>query len=150
MNHDFNIGNCDNKDEHQKWWKELLDDNFIAAGFDGEPDDDGERILRKRIGKGELVFGYASGGHGYVGVGLAESRDTYRLLDSSTHQPHRRDIQWLYYVESLDDAISKDEIDGTFPRKTWQTMNNEKAEKILRAFWKNPKTVIRFTTNQTF
>ena len=40
----------------------------------------------------------------------------------------------------VDDAISKDEIDGTFPRKTWQTMNNEKAEKIKILIvqpWKN-------------
>ncbi|MEI6747421.1 MAG: hypothetical protein WCL34_15775 [Methylococcaceae bacterium] len=155
MNHDFNIGNCDNRDEHQEWWKYLLDNNVIAAGFDGEPLDDGERILRKRIGEGELIFAYASldpgyHDHGYVGVGLAKSRETYKLLDPSMPQPHRRDIQWLYYVESLGDAMPAKEIGVPYPVSTWQSINDDKAEKILRAFWQNPKTVIRFTANQTF
>ena len=148
MNHDFNIGNCDNKDEHQKWWKELLDDNVIAAGFNSEPLDDGERILRKRIGEGDLVFAYSSKKDGqligYLGVGLAASPKTYKLLDDSRSQPHRRDIQWLYYVESLDDAIPAGSIGVHHPRSTWNTIDNEKAAKILSALLKAPKIVARF------
>lgn len=146
MNHDFNIGNHhpEEKEKHSDWWKYLLDNNVIAAGFDGEAGDRGEIILKDKIGEGELVFAYASR-HGYVGVGLAKSRDTYKLLDSDyIGDPHRRDVQWLYYVESLDDGMQAKEIDVAPPIPAWQTIDNEKAEKILRAFWQNPKTVIRF------
>jgi hypothetical protein len=143
MNHDFNIGNCDNKDEHQKWWNELLTDNVIAAGYNSELGDQGTNILCHRIARGDWVFAYASQ-YGYVGIGLAESRDTYKLLDSSIPQPHRRDIQWLYYVESLDDAIPAKEMGVYHPVPAEQTISNDKAETILRAFLQNPKTVIRF------
>ena len=146
MNHDFNIGNHhpEEKEKHSDWWKHLLDNNVITAGFDGKAGGRGEIILKDSIGEGELVCAYASG-HGYIGVGLAKSRETYKLLEpGSSHHPHRRDIQWLYYVESLEDGMQAKEIGVAYPVATWQTIDNEKAEKILRAFWQNPKTVIRF------
>jgi hypothetical protein len=146
MNHDFNIGNHSpkEKEKHNDWWQYLLTNNVITAGFDGEPGDRGEIILRDNIGEGELVCAYASG-HGYVGVGLAKSRETYKLLNLDyLEHPHHRDVQWLYYVESLDDAMPASKIGVPHPVPTWQTIDNEKAEKILRAFWQNPKTVIRF------
>ncbi|MEI7539825.1 MAG: hypothetical protein WCJ36_03650 [Candidatus Saccharibacteria bacterium] len=153
MIHDFNIGDItslkpENKHRLGEWWTYLLTKNVIVAGFDGELGDDGTRILRDRIGEGEWIFAYASE-HGYVGVGLATSCETYRLLeelpsDCLSDNPHYRDIRWLYYVESLDHAIKASTIEVYHPVQTEQEIKNDKAEKILRAFWQNPKTVIRF------
>ncbi len=140
MNHDFNIGNCENK---ENWWTYLLENNIIAAGFDGALGDQGTNILCHRVVKGDWIFAYSST-HGYVGIGLAESRDTYVLLLDTDYQPHRRGIQWLYYVESLNDAIPAKNMGIYHPVPTEQTISDEKAEKILRAFLQHPKTVIRF------
>ncbi|MDV6345137.1 hypothetical protein [Nitrosomonas sp. Is37] len=152
MNHDFNIGNIaslrpENKHRLGDWWTYLLDKNVIVAGFDGELGDDGTRILRNRIGEGDWIFAYASE-YGYVGVGLAARRETYKLLtelpvDYLSKNPHQRDIRWLYYIESLDNAIPAKELGVHHPVPTEQSIDNDKAEKIIRAFWLNPKTIIR-------
>lgn len=153
MIHDFNIGTIaslkpENENRLGDWWKYLLDKNIIVAGFDGELGDRGTIILYDRIKEGDWIFAYASG-HGYVGVGLAKSPETYKLLkklppDYLSKNPHHRDIRWLYYVESLDDAIQASAIEVYHPVPTEQSIGNEKAEKILRAFWQSPKTLIRF------
>jgi hypothetical protein len=152
MNHAFNIGNTDSllpENQHRlgDWWTYLLTEDVIVAGFDGEAGDRGERILRDRIVKGDWIFAYASG-YGYVGIGLATSRETYRLLDELppdylTNNRHQRGIRWLYYVKSLDDAISKDVVEGYYPAQTEQVIHDIKiAEKILREFLKKNETVI--------
>ncbi|MEQ1546588.1 hypothetical protein [Methyloglobulus sp.] len=153
MNHDFNIGDIaslkhENRQKLGDWWKYLLTNNVIVAGFDGELGDRGTQILRDRIGEGAWIFAYASG-HGYVGVGLAANSITYKLLeelppDYLSNNPHQRDIRWLYYFDSLDNAIPASKIGIYHPVPTEQSIDNDKAEKIIRAFWQNPKTVIRF------
>jgi len=124
-----------------------LTNNVIVAGFDGELGDRGTHILLNRIKEGDLIFAYANG-YGYVGVGLAINSGTYKLCEENelplgylSNNTHHRGIRWLYYVESLNDAIREFDF---FPRQTEQHIKNENAEKLLRAFWQNPKTVIRF------
>ena len=155
MNHDFNIGNIESLKEENRndqrlgdWWIYLLNNNVIVAGFDGELDDKGTQILRERVGEGDWIFAYASE-HGYLGVGLAASPRTYNLLKESppdylSNNLHQRDIRWLVYVDSLDNAIPASEIGIYHPVPTEQTIGNDKSEKIVRAFWQNSKTVIRF------
>jgi len=156
MSHDYNIGNIkslkpENSDRLGDWWTYILTNNVIVAGFDGELGDRGTHILLNRIKEGDLIFAYASD-YGYVGVGLATNSGTYKLyeenelpLDYLSQNHHHRGIRWLYYVESLNDAIPVSAIGGHFPMQTEQNIyNNDIAEKILREFWQNPKTVIRF------
>ena len=142
--HDVNIGNCETAAEHDAWWKDLLDKNIITAGFDGELGDQGTNILCRKIKKGDWIFAYASG-HGYVGIGLAESLDTYELLALPPKEhPHRRGVRWLYYVESLNDAIPTANIGVYHPVPAHQTIDKIKGEKILKALLNNIKIVIRW------
>ena len=152
MFHDFIIGtkkSLKNQDENLlgEWWKYLLTNNVIVAGFDDTLEDRGTHILRDTIRGGDWILAY-SPKHGYVGVGLAKSRTTYKLRedlspDCLSTNSHYRGIRWLYYFESLDDAIPAEETGFFHPLQTQQTIDNEKAVKIIKMLLQHPKAVIR-------
>ena len=152
MTHAFNIGTVTCLKQNyllNDWWRYLLYENVITAGFNNTLGDRGTTILRDRINEYDWVFAYANT-HGYVGVGLAAGN--YRLLNPLDPLPsrspsihlHYLDIKWIYYVQALNDAVQPQAIGVSYPVAAWKHINNNEAEKILREFWLKPSTIIRF------
>ena len=150
--HEFNIGTEEalkeeyrNKNLLNDWWTYLLKQNVITLGFDSEIGDRGTYLLGTKVGEGDWVFAYANG-HGFVGVGLVNG--SYEFQGElppdylSTHH-HHRSVRWLYYVESLNDAIPASEIGNFYLAAATVPISDDSAKNILKAFWQNTKTVIR-------
>ncbi|MEY1594106.1 HNH endonuclease [Burkholderia sp. Bmkn7] len=119
--HRFNIGNLENGGDVNEWWAENVRRGVITTGFDGEPDDEGEKQLRA-MDEGDRVLAYASG-YGYVGAGRVLGDSTYRLHASaplgsvSTHQ-HERGVRWEYVISDVRDGISEEEARLFHPIRT--------------------------------
>ncbi len=145
MQYAVNIGTKDClkpgiKKDLQPWWEYCVKKNIITGGFDGEYGDEGTSIFRDTISNGSLIFAYANE-HGFVGVGIAESRNTYKCLDDSdisadclSHHNHHRSVRWLFFVDSLSDAVRSSDVGGYFPRSTLDFIQKDKAEEILKKF----------------
>jgi putative restriction endonuclease len=122
--HVFNIGSPHNSE----WWAQNLDRGVITAGFDGEPGDRGEVILRD-MDEGDWIIAYANG-HGYVGAGKVQGVETYQLhstlpVGSLSDHHHEREVAWLYFVEDIANAITLLEARRQQPRQTKERESNE-------------------------
>ncbi len=150
--YEFNIGTEEalkeeyqNKNRLHDWWAYLLDEGVITLGFDSEIGDRGTLILRDTIGKGDWIFAYANR-HGFVGVGLVTGDYDFKEelpLDYLSGHCHHRGVRWLYYVESLNDAIPANEIGSFFLAAASMPISDDSAKNILKAFWQHTKTVIK-------
>lgn len=93
------------------WWLRNVQLGVITAGHQGKPGDDGERAL-KQFQKDDWIIAYAKG-KGYVGAGLADGLDTYRLVKEADLPPgfennhrHWRSVKWRYVIPGMDSALN--------------------------------------------
>lgn len=130
-----NIGRPDDR-----WWALLKERGEISTGFDNQPGDAGERILKSYVA-GDKIVAYATG-YGAVGWGLIERPAAYKLLrpgdrgDSlSGHHLHRLRITWKAVARSLEDGVRPDEIGQQFdiyhPVSTSVRIADRKAAALL-------------------
>ncbi len=105
---------------NQDWWDYLVKHNEIATGFDDQPGDRGEEILRNYV-KGDIIFGYISK-VGCVGYGIVEDSN-YQLIKPDSkgdvapkkgHLLHRKKIKWIHTIRSITDAITANEMKEKF------------------------------------
>lgn len=108
-----------------EWWLRNVQLGIISAGHEGKPGDDGEVALRS-FNKGDWIFAFAKG-IGYVGAGIAEGQDTYRLVQDSdipagfeTNHRHWRTVNWRYVIPSLMEAVTWQDAGRMPPPKTGQ------------------------------
>ena len=132
-----NIGRPDDT-----WWQSLKQRGEISTGFDNQPGDTGERILKSYI-KGDRIVAYAKG-RGAVGWGLIERPTSYKLLhvgDPGDTFPkkhshlHRLNIVWKVVAAKVSDGIPADEIRKRFniyhPVSTSVKINPRKANDLI-------------------
>lgn len=127
----FNIGLPATTD----WWKQNLDRKVITAGFEGKQGDRGDIILNQ-LAVGDWIIAYVNG-RGYVGAGVVLGVETYRLHSeipdgSLSNHLHERAVDWRYFVEDVNDAVSIHEADRQQPRQTKESIDSKvNAEKII-------------------
>lgn len=145
--HLFNIGGKGTDPQ----WQWMLEEGVITAGFKNQPGDKGEKILRG-LPEGDLVVAYANR-RGYVGIGRIQPEDTYRLILESelptwkgARHLHYRSVEWLWVVQSLNNAVPISVAEDRFPRHTCENLEaplgdrikeelRQKAEQSSNAFW---------------
>jgi hypothetical protein len=114
------------------WWQQNLVRGVITAGFNSQPGDRGEVILR-RLSEGDGVVAYCSE-HGFVGVGFVGSASAYKLhqvspIGSLSNHRHERAVDWQYSVSDVSQAITLTEAGRHAPR---QTAERESEEFVMR------------------
>ena len=147
MNYDFNIGTNQSLQPTVSldvWWKYMVQNNIITAGFDGEAGDRGEQLLCNTLDDGDWIYAYGSE-HGYIGVGLVESpyvlhNTTSPFNHLATHL-HERKVKWLFYISDLSNAINAHSIGVPHPQQAMQRMDNDKVKKVIQAFMKNTNVI---------
>lgn len=104
---------------NDKWWAYLRETGQISAGFDNQPGDQGEKILKGYI-SGDTIVAYASG-YGAIGWGVIEKPESYRLLkpgsggiDLGESDRHRLRITWKTTAQRLADGIRPEEVRSRF------------------------------------
>lgn len=122
--HVFNIG----APATTAWWQENLDRGVITAGWEGDPGDRGEVVLRD-MDEGDWVLAYVNG-HGFVGVGTVKSQDTYSLhpvvpANSESDHQHERAVQWMHVVQDVNQAVSTADAGRQAPRQTKERERNK-------------------------
>lgn len=130
--HIFNIG----RPHTTAWWKENLTREVITAGYNSDPGDRGEVILRD-MDEDDWVIAYCNG-HGFVGAGIVLPIDTYLLHDkdvpgSLSNHRHERGIRWVYAVDDVANAVTIEKAGRHHaPRQTKERERNvEAAKRIL-------------------
>lgn len=127
----FNIG----LPATSEWWLQNLDRKVITAGFKGLQGDRGDVILNQ-LAAGDWVIAYVNQ-HGYVGAGVILGGETYGLHPerpdgSLSDHRHERAVDWRYFVQDVNDAVSIHEADRQQPRQTKEGIASEaQAEKII-------------------
>ncbi|MED5607870.1 HNH endonuclease signature motif containing protein [Pseudomonas sp. JH-2] len=118
-----------------EWWSQNLDRKVITAGFEGQPGDRGDVILNQ-LAAGDWVIAYVNR-HGYVGAGIVLGDETYQLHSelpngSLSDHLHERSVDWRYFVEDVNAAISIYEADRQQPRQTKESIDSKvHAERII-------------------
>jgi hypothetical protein len=123
-----------------KWWSYLVQAGQIAACFDGQPGDQGEKILKNYI-QGDTIVAYATK-HGAVGWGVIKNPASYRLLKAGCKDDiadgdylHRLDIEWKYTAATIADAISPKKLLDNYgifhPRSTCVRIDPNKAKHLI-------------------
>lgn len=132
-----NIGRAD-----EAWLDFLKKQGEISTGFENQPGDEGERILKSYVA-GDTIIAYAKS-FGAVGWGVIESPGSYRLIqpgDSADklggHHLHRLRIQWKAIAPSLQHGIRPEEIRQRFdiyhPVSTSVNIPDRKAQRLVSA-----------------
>lgn len=122
--HVFNIG----KPASSAWWAQNIARGVITTGFEGNPRNKGERLLRQ-MSEGDWVLAYVNS-HGYVGAGRVQGAQTYREhaisppRSLSDHR-HERKVDWIYYVDDVELAVTAAEAGSHAPRNTKERMDND-------------------------
>ncbi len=125
------------------WWSFLKKENIITTGFDGEPGDRGEQILRRYIAKDKIIA-YANG-QGAVGWGILQKdpASTYRLIKRGSDKDflkgqhlHRIEIEWKNTADRIEHAIPtrdiKKDLKIHHPMSTSAAINDqENAERLI-------------------
>ncbi|MHC4145978.1 MAG: hypothetical protein ACYSUD_14480 [Planctomycetota bacterium] len=130
-----------------QWWRHLVKAGQISTGFDNQPGDQGERILKNYV-VGDTIVAYAKR-HGAVGWGTIRNPSSYRLLEvgcdedmSSGRQLHRLGIEWKCAAASIADAVGPKELlenYGIFhPRSTCVRIDPKKAKHLIKDMQNNP------------
>lgn len=145
--HLFNIGGKGTDPQ----WQWMLEEGVITAGFKNQPGDKGEELLRG-LPEGDLVVAYANR-RGYVGIGRIQPAGTYRLIPETklpiwkgARHLHYRSVEWLWVVQSLNDAVPISAAEDRFPRHTCESLEaalgdrikehlQQKAQERSNAFW---------------
>ena len=132
-----NIGMKRNND----WWSYLVKTGQIAASFECQPGDQGEKILKNYI-KDDTIIAYTKG-YGAAGWGIIKNPDSYKLLKPGVEDDilngehlHRLDIDWQYTVKKLEDAVKPAELldkYGIFhPMSTSVRIDPNKARQLIK------------------
>ncbi len=131
----FNIG----EPYSDQWWTRNRSMRIITTGFRNAPGDRGERILRN-LNDHDWVIAYASG-YGAIGAGQVRGDETYRLVRrrelpaawESRHR-HLRDVEWVHYVESLNEAVPFDQLNvlARAIRQTKTRLTDENGRRIIK------------------
>lgn len=122
------------------WWKYLLKTGQISTSFDGQPGDQGERILRKYIAD-DTIVAYASK-YGALGYGVIRNPSSYVLLKPGCKedvrngdQLHRLRIEWKYAVAKIEDGISPARLSREYglyhPVSTSARIDAQKARRLV-------------------
>jgi len=124
---------------NQKWWDYLKAKNEIPAGFQNQPGDEGERILKAYI-KGDRIIAYAKG-FGAVGWAKIEN-PVYRLIPEGDneakmgHHRHRLKVSWQNCAKNLTDGIPSKEFEKNknlyHPIQTSSRIDRVEAEKLIK------------------
>jgi hypothetical protein len=124
---------------NQKWWDYLRTKNEIPAGFENQPGDEGERILKGYM-KGDRIIAYAKG-FGAVGWAKVEN-PVYRLIPEGDDEAkmgyhrHRLKISWQNCAKNLRDGISSKEFEkktnAYHPIQTSSRIDAAEAEKLIQ------------------
>jgi hypothetical protein len=100
-----NIGHASND-----WWAFLMRRGQISTGFDNQPGDQGERILKGYV-SGDKVVAYAKG-YGAIGWGVIEKPHSYKLLNPGDRDDrldgrhlHRLSVVWKTVAPKLEQGI---------------------------------------------
>jgi hypothetical protein len=136
-------------DASDEWWSHLVKTGQIATGFDGQPGDQGEKILKNYI-QGDTIVAYATK-HGAVGWGVIKTPASYRLLIAGCKDDihggellHRLDIEWKYTAATIADAISPKELLDNYgifhPRSTCVRIDPNKAKHLINDMQNNANT----------
>lgn len=130
--HLFNIG----LPNTSKWWQQNLQRGVITTGYGNQPDGRGKDVLMA-MEEGDTILAYCND-RGYVGFGLVGSASSYRLHSTlpkgsfSDHQ-HERAVQWRYFVQDVDDAVSLAQAKAPHPQHARQRLDDEEAvQRIIR------------------
>ena len=129
----FNIG----KPYNNEWWLRHLHLGIITTGFDGQPRDRGETILRQ-LKEGDWVLGYANG-YGFVGAGRVGAESSYRLVpeadlpvDWESNHRHRRDVNWVHALQDLSKGIPATLAEHHAPRRTKEKLPEDIGNRLVR------------------
>ncbi len=131
-----NIGSKDND-----WWRFLVEHGQISTGFDNQPGDQGERILKNYI-MGDAIIAYCTG-YGAIGWGIIKKPDSYKLMDPNDPDNvlggihlHRLDIAWKATAPRVEDGISAEKLRSEFeiyhPVSTSVRIDPKKAQKLIK------------------
>lgn len=147
----FNIG----QPHIDPWWLRNRKLGIITAGFSGEAGDRGDVILHQ-MNEGDWVIAY-SNGHGFVGAGRVGPGDTYQLMsenelppDWETTHRHRRQVDWVYAVDTLTQAIPANDVDRQAPRQTKELLPEHVGLQLLQLLRMRSQTAISTETISTF
>ena len=137
-----NIGHPNSRRADDGWWAVLKKRAEISTGFENQPGDAGERILKSYVA-GDKIVAYATG-YGAVGWGIIERPTSYRLLRPGEDDDkvlgghlhlHRLSITWKAVAQQLKDGLPPDEIRERFdiyhPVSTSVKIADRKAEALL-------------------
>jgi hypothetical protein len=124
----------------QSWWDFLKKQGEISTGFENQPGDEGERILKSYVA-GDTIIAYAKS-FGAVGWGVVQSPGSYRLIRAGDpadkrdgHHLHRLSIQWKAVAPSLQDGIRPEEVRQRFdiyhPVSTSVKVEDKKAQRLV-------------------
>jgi hypothetical protein len=124
------------------WWDFLKKQGEISTGFENQPGDEGERILKSYIA-GDTIIAYAKS-FGAVGWGLIERPTSYRLIQPGDPADrlggkhlHRLSIRWKAVASTLRDGIRPEEIRERFdiyhPVSTSVKIDDRKAQRLVLA-----------------
>ena len=134
-------------DAHDQWWRHLVKTSQISTGFDNQPGDQGERILKNYI-RGDTIVAYAKK-YGAVGWGKIENPASYRLLEAGCAEDvsggrllHRLGIEWKYTAASIADAIGPKELLKNYgiyhPMSTCVKIDPQKAKNLIKDMQNSP------------
>ena len=131
-----------------KWWNHLIENGQISTGFENQPGDQGERILKNYI-YGDIIISYATG-HGAIGWGKIDSSDPILLKPGSRLDfregihLHRRGINWKTVIPKMQNGIKPDIIYSEYgiyhPVSTSVSITDEKAKRLIKALDDKCKT----------
>jgi hypothetical protein len=127
----FNVGGPG----EQAWWDICRDKGLLTLGYSGTAGDLGARYLRDKLEEGDVLLAYANG-RGFIGVGVASSRSTYKLLSDPLPAPawphkHIRSVRWLSAIDNVQRAVHYTKTDVHVPRQAMRLLPTETAERII-------------------
>jgi hypothetical protein len=124
------------------WWDFLKKQGEISTGFENQPGDEGERILKSYV-SGDTIIPYAKK-FGAVGWGTIDNPASYRLLQPGDvndkwkgRHLHRLSIRWRAVARNLANGLRPEDVKQKFgiyhPVSTSVKIADEKAKRLVSA-----------------
>lgn len=147
----FNIG----KPYNNAWWHRNLQLGIITTGFDGQPGDRGEVLLRQ-FREDDWVIAYANG-YGFVGAGKVGLRSSYQLLQptelpSGWESKHRHclAVNWVYAVSDLTAGIKAETVKRQAPRQTKEFLPEDVGKHLVKLLAKRSQITASYEALERF
>jgi hypothetical protein len=130
-----NIGGND-----ETWWDFLKKQGEISTGFENQPGDEGERILKSYVA-GDIIIAYAKK-FGAVGWGTIENPASYRLIrpgdpgdKRNGRHLHRLSIKWKRVAQNMRYGLRPEKVKKNFdiyhPVSTSVKIAENKAKRLI-------------------